>query len=73
MKIVNYNYVDEYKERVGVIAQQVQRVNPQLAGKFVDTDGRGFLTVSFSELVFPLIAAVQKLSAEVKQLKEDKQ
>lgn len=71
LRVVNYNYIgDEEKQRVGIIAQDLQAVNPELAKRFIEVDDEGYLRVSFSELVFPLIAAVQELQKRVAELEK---
>lgn len=58
-------YVDRRSgaERVGVIAQEVQAVLPEVVGE--SQDG---LYVDYGNMVAPLIAAVQELSARVRHL-----
>lgn len=68
LQIVNYAYKGNAKKHIGVIAQQMIKADADIAEAFVDVDGEGYLTVSFSELVFPLIAAVQALQDRVAEL-----
>ena len=55
---------------MGVIAQDLQ--NSELANYFVFTQPgeEGYLAIKAADLVFPLIAAVQKLATEVESLKK---
>lgn len=71
IKVVNYKYIDNDAEHVGVIAQDLLKTAPE-ASLFVSKDDKGFYAVSMTELVFPLIAAVQVLSERVKQLEKIK-
>ncbi len=71
IKVVNYKYIDNDAEHVGVIAQDLLKTAPE-ASLFVSKDDKGFYAVSMTELVFPLIAAVQVLSERVKQLEKSK-
>ena len=54
----------DMKNRIGLIAQEVNEVYPELVG--VNTDGMYLLT--YDQLVSPLIAAVKELSARIKVL-----
>lgn len=69
IKVVNYKYIDSDVEHVGVIAQDLLKTAPE-AALFVGKDDKGFYTVSMTELVFPLIAAVQALSERVEELEK---
>ncbi len=69
IKVVRYKYIDSDTEHMGVIAQDLLKTAPE-AALFVGKDDKGFYTVSMTELVFPLIAAVQALSERVKVLEE---
>ena len=53
--------------RVGLIAQDVQKVLPEV----VDTDAKGYLGVRYSEIVPLLVAAIQEQQAMIEQLKAD--
>lgn len=66
-KVVSYKYIGNKKEHIGVIAQDLLQTGKE-AALFVNIGNDGFYSVSMSELVFPLIAAVQVLSDRVKKL-----
>lgn len=71
LHVVSYNYKDDPKDahaRIGLIAQDVQCADKELAEFFVDSDENGMLSLKSADLVFPLIVAVQKLSARVEEL-----
>lgn len=70
LNVCTYNYIGSDEENVGIIAQELIRDNPTLADYFVRTDKDGYYSVKAADLVFPLIAAVQKLNKEVKELKK---
>ncbi|MBR2504915.1 MAG: tail fiber domain-containing protein, partial [Elusimicrobiaceae bacterium] len=72
LEIVDFQYKGDDKKHVGVIAQQVQKADSEVAERLVNVDKAGFLSVSFSELVFPLIAAVQDLQKRVAELEKGK-
>lgn len=59
------------KKEVGLIAQEVQEVLPELVveANTLNTDGETHLTVDYAKMVAVLIEAVKELSAEVELLK----
>lgn len=61
LNVVNYRYKNNDDKHMGVIAQQVIEANPDLAKLFVKQGEDGYLSVNISELVFPLILAVQEI------------
>lgn len=66
VKVPHFSSDTDFKrEHYGLIAQDVQKLFPQL----VDEDGAGYLSVNYVELIPLLIQAVQELSAEVEELK----
>jgi len=68
MRGVNYNRIGKDQLELGLIAQEVNQVVPEVVGKNED----GKLTVSYGNLVGLLIEAIKELSAEIQQLKSDK-
>jgi len=60
-------YTKDDKRGVGVIAQEVQKVIPEVVGKSGE-----YLTVSYGNLVGVLIEAIKELKAEVETLKRIK-
>ena len=64
---VEYNWVNGSGSSVGVIAQELQEVYPQLV-----SDSGERLTVNYNGLVGLLIAAVNEISAELAELKAQK-
>lgn len=71
LNVVGYNYKEDSaddKEKIGVIAQQLIEANDKVAPYFVDEDEEGMLSLRLSDLVFPLIAAVQDLQKRVAEL-----
>jgi hypothetical protein len=52
------------KENIGLIAQDVEKVFPQL----IDVNNEGMLGVRYTELIPVLIASIQELEARIKQL-----
>lgn len=73
LKVVSYKYKDdaeERKARIGLVAQEVQQADADLAKFFVEEDAEGMLSLSPADLVFPLIASVQKLTERVSMLED---
>lgn len=71
LSVVSYNYTDDAadeEKRIGVIAQDVISADPVLAQFFVEQSEKGFYSLRPADFVFPLIAAVQQLSARVAEL-----
>ena len=68
--VKTFNYKDNETPCIGVIAQQLEKVSPELAKRLVTKDEEGMLGVKTSDLVFPLIVAVQALSARVAELEK---
>ena len=66
--VKTFNYKGNGAPCVGVIAQQVEKLSPELAKRLVTKDENGMLGVKTSDIVFPLIVAVQALSARVAEL-----
>ena len=71
LPVVTYSYIgeDSGEKHMGVIAEQVQKVDPEFAKLFVSKSSEGYLAVDYASLVCPLILAVQRLSDEVEVLK----
>jgi|SRR6478736_5625780 len=64
MRGVYYTRIDSGVQRVGVIAQEMQKVLPQV----IMEDAQGVLAVSYGDLVGVLIQAVNELTARVREL-----
>ena len=69
LDIKSFNYIGNDEPCIGVIAQEVTESDPELAKCFVRQDEEGYYSVKAADLVFPLIAAVQKLARKVEELK----
>ena len=67
VKVVSYKYIGCDKKHIGVIAQDLLQTGKE-AALFVNIGNDGFYSVSMSELVFPLIVAVQVLTNRVAKL-----
>jgi hypothetical protein len=75
LSVVSYNYNDDAEgeaKKIGLIAQDVIAVDPGIAAFFVEQGESGFYSIRPADFVFPLIAAVQQLSARVAMLEGNK-
>lgn len=67
--VKSFNYIASDKEQIGVIAQDIINASPEMAKYLVEQDEEGYYGVKTSDLVFPLVATVQKLTKEIEELK----
>ena len=67
--VCSFNYIGDEASQIGVIAQDIIAKSPELAKSLVTEGEDGYYGVKTSDLVFPLIVAVQQLSKEVAELK----
>ena len=70
LDIKSFNYIGNDEPCIGVIAQEVTEADPEMAKCFVRQDEKGYYSVKAADLVFPLIATVQKLAKEIEELKK---
>ena len=66
LKISGYHYYSklEKKDTLGVIAQEVEAVYPEL----VQTDGQWYKSVQYGNLVAPIIEAIRELATKIDNL-----
>jgi hypothetical protein len=80
LKTINYSWKSDAdkKENLGLIAQEVEKVFPQVISKStfkgnnatnISEDDTEYLSVRYAELVPVLIKAIQELKAEIDELK----
>ncbi len=67
MRGVTYDRIDTGEHQVGVIAQEMQQVIPEVVIPAVE---HGYLSVAYGNIVAVLIEAIKELSAEVESLKK---
>ena len=67
LQTINFSYKDDKfkKQNLGLIAQEVEKIFPEL----IDKNGDGMLGVRYTELVPVLIKAIQELKLEIETLK----
>lgn len=71
LNVKTFNYIDSEDPCIGVVAQDVNKLNPEIAKRIVGETPDGYYSVKISDLVFPLITMVQQLSEEVEMLKSE--
>ena len=64
---VYYNFVDQPKRNVGLIAQEVGDAIPEA----VSVNQKGYMTVSYGNLVGLLVEAIKELKEEIEVLKSN--
>ena len=72
LNVVSYNYNEDAADenaRIGLIAQDVQEADAEIAKFFVAEDENGMLGMTPANLVFALIATVQEMAREIEELK----
>jgi len=69
LKGVSYNWIDKLKdstEQIGFIAQDVEKVFPQL----VKTDDKGYKSVAYTNMVPVLVEAIKEQQKQIEELKK---
>ena len=62
---VSYNKIGETEEKIGVIAQEIEKVLPQV----VQEDAEGMKSVAYGNIVGVLIESIKELKQEIDELK----
>ena len=67
LQTINFSYKDDKfkKQNLGLIAQEVEKIFPEL----IDKNNNGMLGVRYTELVPVLIKAIQEQQIEINELK----
>lgn len=60
-----FNWKNNGQADIGLIAQEVEKVFPELVGTWVDTAGNTYKTVKYGNIVAPIIAAIKELSSKL--------
>ena len=68
INVKSFNYIGNDEKQIGVIAQDIIRIAPELAEALVTEGEDGYYGVKTSDLVFPLLVAVQKLTKRIEEL-----
>lgn len=61
---VNFNYLNESKISIGVIAQEIEKIIPEV----VETQGNGFKTVNYLSIIGVLIESIKELNYKIDKL-----
>lgn len=68
LNVCKFNYIGSDDKNVGVIAQDILEISPELAETLVTQGDDGYYGVKTSDIVFPLIAYVQLLTKRIEAL-----
>ena len=73
LKPVTYNLISNGKNTIGLIAQDVEKVDESsyFTGSFINDNNVEMKSVDYNNIVIPLIKAVQELSDEIEKLKKE--
>ena len=68
---VTYNLISSGKDAIGLIAQDVEKVDKSsyFTGSVILENGEERMTLNYAQMVVPLIKAVQELLTEIDRLK----
>jgi tRNA A37 threonylcarbamoyladenosine dehydratase len=66
MRGVHYTRNDTGKDHTGVVAQEIQKIAPEVV--LTSSDEMGTLSVDYGNITGYLIEAIKELSAKVKEL-----
>lgn len=69
LNVVQYEYKNDDKQRIGVTAQNIIKADKTLSKYFVKLNDKGLYDVDITSLIFALIGAIQKLSDDISKLK----
>ena len=75
VRVVNYNFIGSEEKQLGVIAQELEQIMPNMVDENVDTDADGnelgttTKTVKYSVFVPMLIKAIQEQQTQIESLK----
>lgn len=70
LNVIQYEYKNEDKQRIGVTAQNIMKADKVLSKYFVELNDEGLYDVDVTSLIFALIGAVQKLSDKLSKLEK---
>jgi hypothetical protein len=68
---VTFNYIDDDREGLGVIAQQVERVLPMLVSETTSSNGEIYKNVAYGNMVGVLIEAIKEQQKQIDSLKSE--
>jgi hypothetical protein len=66
LPIYKYDFINGIKNQIGCIAQDLQKICPEIVDEDEDT---GYLSIQESKIVYLLIDEIKKLKSEIQQLK----
>ena len=66
---VTFNYIEDGREGLGVIAQNVEEVLPMLVTETPNSNGEIYKNVAYGNMVGLLIEAIKEQQSEIDELK----
>jgi predicted class III extradiol MEMO1 family dioxygenase len=67
LQIKKYNYIGQNQERIGVIAQELEKIIPSAT----QTNDSGYKTIDLSRLLFMTIATLKELKDNIQELEKE--
>lgn len=67
IRLRKYNYIGQDKEKIGVLAQELEEIMPIAA----QTGKNGYMTIDLSQLLFMTIASLKELKDNVNKLEKE--
>jgi len=67
---VTFNYIEDGRHGLGVIAQNVEKVLPMLVSEMPSSNGQTYKNVAYGNMVGVLIEAIKEQDVEVTELKQ---
>lgn len=74
MKLNGYNFTwkKDGKKDMGLIAQEVEKVFPNLVGEYKDPDSKEtYKNVEYGHMIAPLIEAIKEQQSQIEELKRE--
>ena len=68
--VFKYKNCNDNRKHIGFIAQDILKLLPENEYAVIMRDENGFYMINYSELIAPLVKAVQELNVKVQELEE---
>lgn len=67
IRLRKYNYIGQNKEKIGVLAQELEKILPNAA----ETQKNGYMTIDLSQLLFLTIASLKEIKDDINKLQKE--